>query len=111
MLLPREIREHLAMQFSVPRTGVTEIRDDQVVSDGRNLEDLSSITAAKMADYVGSEESFGRLWELSIAKAKFELHPPTVEIRKIIPEEVSEEEEITTSPKKHAHKKAESKQD
>lgn len=88
MLLPREIREHLAKVFEIPRTGVTEIRDDQVISDGRTQDDLNTITSAKMADYVGSEESFGRLWELSIAKAKHELYPPVGEIKKIpVPEE------------------------
>lgn len=94
MLLPREIREHLAPIFGIGRSGITEIRDDQVISDGRTQEDLNAVTAGKMADYVGSEESFGRLWELSIAKAKHELHPPVGEIKALPKVESSTEVEV-----------------
>lgn len=80
MLLPRETREHLAVVFNIPRSGITEIRDDVVVLDGRTMDDLSAITVEAMEAYVGSPASFGRLWELSIAKSKHELHPPTIVI-------------------------------
>ena len=76
MLLPREQRVHLTKVFHIDKTGITEIKDDQVVSDGHTHKDLEAITEDKMAEYVGSNESFPRLWELTVAKSKFELNPP-----------------------------------
>lgn len=90
MLVSREIREHLAVIFHLGRSGITEVHNEQVVTDGRTNEDLSSITAASMAEYTGYgadyfekphpedqiAPSFGRLWELSVAKAHSELNPP-----------------------------------
>jgi hypothetical protein len=76
MHVPRETREKIATDFNVGRSGVTEIRDSEVITDGRSREDLSILTAEAMSEYVGSEESFGRLWELTIAKAHAELHAP-----------------------------------
>lgn len=76
MLVPREERLRLAEVFELGKTGITEVRDQEVVTDGYNADDLSVITAERMASYVGSEESFPRLWELTVAKAKHEVHPP-----------------------------------
>ncbi len=76
MLQPRDIRLHLAKVFDIPRTGISEIRDQDVISDGHTIENLSAITLEKMCAYVGSEETFGRAWELTCAKAHSELHPP-----------------------------------
>lgn len=76
MLAPKDIREHLATVFNVGLSGITEVRDQTVVTDGRTIEDLIVITAEAMAKYVGSMESFARLWELSLARAKHELYPP-----------------------------------
>lgn len=76
MLLKREVREHLAKIFNIKKSGITEIMDQEVIKDGRTIEDLSVITTEKMAEYVGSVESFGRLWELTAAKAWAELNPP-----------------------------------
>lgn len=81
MALPLDERAHLANVFSVEKTGVTEVRDNVVISDGYRYEDLFAITAQKMIDYVGSTETFPRLWELTCAKARFELHPPVGVIR------------------------------
>lgn len=76
MLVPRVTREHLAHVFGVIKSGITEVHNETVVTDGRTIDDLAVITAPVMAEYVGSEESFGRLWELSVAKAHSELNPP-----------------------------------
>lgn len=83
MLAPREIREHLAEVFNVNKSGITEIVDQTVKTDGRTSEDLAVITGDAMAKYVGSVESFGRLWELSLAKAKYELNPPIAIVKPI----------------------------
>jgi hypothetical protein len=76
MQLSRESREHLAKVFELPRTGITEIRNQDVISDGYTQEDLAHITAEKMEHYVGSKETFSRLWELTVAKCRHELNPP-----------------------------------
>lgn len=78
MLQTPEIRTHLASVFDLTRNGASEIRDDYVVSDGYTYEDLAPITGVAMATYVGSEETFGRLWELTVAKAHYELNPPAL---------------------------------
>lgn len=82
--LPQETRNHLAKAFDIPRTGITEIRDQTVVSDGHTNTDLEAVTADKMAAYVGSPLgtlSFSRLWEITLSKVKYELHPPMLEIQ------------------------------
>lgn len=76
--LSKETRKHLSEVFALVPTGIAEIRDQQVISDGYSNADLEKITHAKMAEYVGSNESFSRLWELTIAKVKYELNPPIV---------------------------------
>lgn len=76
MLLPKETRTHLAYVFSIPVSGVTEIRDQEVITDGRTVVDLEALSADRMAEYVGSTDTFARLFELTMAKAHSELHPP-----------------------------------
>ena len=80
MSLDKKTREHLSKVFSIPQSGITEIRDDMVLSDGKTNGDLSAINEFKMSEYVGSKESYPRLWELTLAKCKYELDPPVVEI-------------------------------
>ncbi len=85
MDLPKETKDHLIKIFSLSRTGITEIRDQTVVTDGYTNNDLATLTADKMSAYVGSpigELSFSRLWEITLSKIKFELHPPVLEIQK-----------------------------
>ena len=74
--LDKEVRDHLAKIFSIERTGVTEIVDQRVVSDGYTATDLLAITLEKMNEYIGSTESFARAWEVTLAKVHSELHPP-----------------------------------
>lgn len=82
MHVPREERAVLVERFGLSKTGIAEIKDQTVVSDGYTNEDLSVITADRMLEYVGGDyeegqvPSFARLWELSIAKAHYELNPP-----------------------------------
>lgn len=74
--LPKDIREHLAKVLGIPMSGIREIRDNTVISDGHTNEDLRVITAEKMADYVGSDGDFNHLWTVTVSKAKYELNPP-----------------------------------
>lgn len=81
MLLDKETRIHLAKHFNIPVSGVTEIRDQELITDGRTMADLEALSLQAMCEYVGSQETFGRAFELTIAKAHSELHPPVGEIR------------------------------
>lgn len=83
MHISKEVRDYIALMWSIPRSGITEIRDQEVLTDGHTYEDLSVITLEKMCEYIGSQETFGRAWELTVAKAYSELHPPVGTIGKI----------------------------
>lgn len=78
--LDKEVREHLIKIFSISRTGITEIVDQTIVSDGYTVDDLKAISLEKMNEYIGSEETFGRAWEITLSKVKHELHPPLGQI-------------------------------
>lgn len=82
--LPQETRDHLKKVFDIPRSGITEIRDQTVIADGHTNEDLLVITADKMSAYVGSPTGtldFSRLWLITLSKVKSELHPPVFYIQ------------------------------
>lgn len=74
---PKDIRDRLIEVFNIPRTGVPEVRDTTLISDGVTNTDLIAITEDGMIHYVGSRAPFMRLWELSVAKAKSEVRPTT----------------------------------
>lgn len=76
MHISKEVRDYIALMWKIPQSGITEIRDQYVISDGHTYEDLVVITLEKMCEYIGSEESFARAWEITCAKAYSELHPP-----------------------------------
>lgn len=78
MALPKETKEHLIKVFNIVKTGNSEVRDQEVVTDGYTNDDLNAITLDKMAEYTGSPttETFHRLWEITLAKVHYELHPP-----------------------------------
>lgn len=76
MHISKEVRDYIALMWKIPQSGITEIRDQYVISDGHTYEDLAVITLEKMCEYIGSEESFARAWEITCKKAYSELHPP-----------------------------------
>lgn len=108
MALPKDIKDHLVTVFNIPRTGVSEIRDQQLVSDGYSIEDLQVITLPKMIEYIGSEETFPRAWELSCAKAKYELNPP-MSLNTVKTEVIEEEKLPTPNTSKNGNSKKEGK--
>ena len=73
--LSREVRTHLIKVFGLVRTGVAEIRDKTVISDGYTNKDLEAITLEAMAKYTETTGSFSQLWENTLAKVNLELHP------------------------------------
>lgn len=80
MLVSPAERLVIAASFTLPRSGITEIRDQDVVTDGYTIDDLQHLTAERMAEWVGepadTELSFSRLWELTVAKAHSIVMPP-----------------------------------
>lgn len=90
MHLSKELRDYLAEIFAVPMSGITEVRDQEVISDGHTYADLEVITLEKMCEYIGSTETFARAWEITCSKAHTELHPP-IQIGKSTVEDSEEE--------------------
>lgn len=90
MLLPRDIRQYLATVFNISLSGITEIRDSEVITDGRTINDLEALSLERMCEYVGSQETFARAFELTIAKAHSELNPPIGIIKGNVDEPVAE---------------------
>lgn len=97
MMIPRNERDLIAKEFNLPRTGVTEVINQDVVTDGYRAEDLKNITLEKMCAYIGSQESFMRAWELTVMKANAELNPPAVFIG--TQEELNKIENVIVEPK------------
>ena len=85
--LPREVRNKLVEVFCLVPTGVTEIIDQTVKSDGFTNDDLKRISLENMCQYIGSEETFMRAWEITLAKVHSELHPPMGVIGQMKPSE------------------------
>lgn len=75
--LPKDIRAHLKKVFSISSTGLTEVRDQTLISDGTTNEDLArAFTKESMTRYVGSDGTFPHLWTCTVSKANFEINPP-----------------------------------
>lgn len=106
MLLDKPTRSYLATVFRIPMTGVREIIDDRVISDGYSNTDLHAITLEKMIEYIGSEETFPRAWEMTCAKANKELNPSVIPMA----DEPKDEVIIETNTKTNDSTKKESKQ-
>ncbi len=83
MSLSRETRNHLIKVFDLKKNGVTEVRDQEVITDGYTTDDLKAINLGGMCEYIGSEETFGRAWEITLAKVHSELNPPIGEIKSV----------------------------
>lgn len=81
MKLSRPVREKLSELFGLERTGISEIRDDEVISDGFSDYDLQGITKEKMCEITGlpCELSFSSLWEVITVKITNDFHPLTTE--------------------------------
>lgn len=110
MSQPTDVRDEIAREFDLKRTGIREVRDQDVVSDGFKQEDLNEITEERMEKYVGSKETFPRLWELTIAKAKSVINPP-MHFVGVPVQAPSDESIISITQKPHATKQKKGKQE
>ncbi len=68
--LPLQTRHELARIFKIPKTGATEVSNNEVVKDGYNLHDIeAAITKEAMQAYLGSvQDNFQYLWEDMVNK-------------------------------------------
>jgi hypothetical protein len=109
MRLPRETRSKLSEMFGLERTGVSEIRDDEVISDGYSDDDLSNITKEKLIGItkLSDEFSFQSMWELLIAHINPVEIPETIESEgeTLVFDKLPEIYCTTCTSKKGRHKK------
>jgi hypothetical protein len=83
MFVPKDQRDHLVNVFGIKRTGVSEIKNEEIISDGYSNADLEGITKEKMEEYIGSEvDSFHRAWEVTLSKCRGELEEEPQDINK-----------------------------
>jgi hypothetical protein len=95
----KDIRLYLGQMWKIPRSGISEIRDQEVLSDGHTYDDLKKITQELMCEYIGSEETFGRAWEITCSKAHSELFPPIGVIKANDNKKTNEEKSTTKNSK------------
>jgi hypothetical protein len=80
------------------RTGVAEVRDQAIVSDGITNDDLKIITSERMAEYTGSTGSYNQLWITTVSKANYELNPPPMDLNELNPISIPETKEEIKLP-------------
>ena len=80
MALDKDIKDVLVKEFKIERGGQVEILNQEIVKDGYRTEDLAVINVENMMAFVEQDKelSFSRMWELTIAKINFILHPPII---------------------------------
>lgn len=78
MALDKDIKNVLIKEFNIEKGGQVEIHNQEVVKDGYRTEDLAVINIENMMKFVEQDtaSSFMRMWELTLAKVQFILHPP-----------------------------------
>jgi hypothetical protein len=82
--LSNEVRYRMRTIFNISQSGITEVNDGRVVSDGTTYEDLKALTIEKMQKYVDNPTTdFHKLIDLTVAKVMEELYPkvPKEEVR------------------------------
>lgn len=92
MSLDKEVRDYLAKEFDIQPSKPTDViidqlRGNQIVSDGRTVDDLAKITPEKLAEFVKDSPETGtlRLLEIATSKVKGILHPPiNVEVKELV---------------------------
>lgn len=55
-----DTRRKLVNQFAIPKTGITEVQNSQLICDGVTEKDLKTLNIGKMIEYLGNDLSFYR---------------------------------------------------
>lgn len=75
--LDKPIREKLRELFSVGRSGITEVRDQTLISDGTTNEDLNeAFTQSTLEAFMGHGDTFPHLWIATVKKVTDIVYPP-----------------------------------
>lgn len=73
MSLTKDVREKMAEIFKIPRSGITEIRDETVLTDGRTQDDLLAITQEKLEKFCKQQGQFADLFKIAVKKVQFQI--------------------------------------
>ena len=77
--LPTEVRNKFRSLFGINKSGITEVDDNRIVSDGTTHTDLSVLTIPKLQEYTGDKsDDFYKLFYKAVEKINNELNPVTV---------------------------------
>lgn len=53
--LPQEIKDKIAKQFNLPRTGFREVMDNRIVMDYHTPQDVATLTCERLVAFTGIE--------------------------------------------------------
>ena len=68
--VPHEVRLELVQEFGLKRSGIIQVFNNTLMSDGYSYEDLAPLTVERMQLYVGTRETdYFKLWEATTNKA------------------------------------------
>lgn len=84
MLLEKPVRDQLAKDFNIPQSGIIEIRNEEVLTDGKTNQDLEAITKEKLVEYCKQDGEFSFLFNIAVKKAKFRAGGITISKNDII---------------------------
>lgn len=104
MHLDVPVKEKLRKIFNIPKTGVAEILNETVISDGIRNEDLAVLTEEAMSAYLGNvpHETFGHLFDLVVEKIKYEIeNPQPIVIVEEVPSIVDEAIKLSSETKEY----------
>lgn len=70
--LPMHVRNDIAVQFGIPKSGTTHVDSNQIVSDGYKVEDIDAkLTPEAIQEYVGVINSdMEVVWDMMIDKVQ-----------------------------------------
>ncbi len=72
--LSPEQRNRIRVLFNIPRSGSTEVRDGQIVTDGTTTMDFQHLTIEKMQAYLFDESTdFHKLFDKIVARVQDEI--------------------------------------
>jgi hypothetical protein len=98
--LEKELRNFLIKKFNIPKTAIIEVVDDRIICDGVCNEDLKILTPEVLSNYVGMTDTLGKLWDLTVAKARIDMLKPEVK-KEVGPNIVEEAIKVASEPKQY----------
>lgn len=102
--LPLNVRNAIATQFGIAKTGPTHVFDNRIESDGYRVIDVeTALNVDAIQKYTGSDSTnLTELWEALIAKIEGRDVPPAELMPHIV---IDEDTPVETKPVKRTYKK------